>query len=138
MDAVEKAREQVATLIAAEDPSQIFFTSGATESNNWVLKCNPGWLIAVSVFEHSSLREPAWTMQHEVLEANGVVIEPPNVVMDLISMMSVNNEIGTCWSVDKFLEYASYFHSDVTQDAGKLPVDLHWLDLASLSAHKFD
>jgi cysteine desulfurase len=55
-EAVERAREQVALLIGAEDPSQIYFTSGATEANNWVVKVADE--IFASPFEHSSMLEP--------------------------------------------------------------------------------
>ena len=55
--AVELARQRLATLIGAEDSSQILFTSGATESNNWVVSNFPDG--ATTPFEHSSMREPA-------------------------------------------------------------------------------
>ena len=59
MDAVDVARGQVAELLGAEDPAQIVFTSGATESNNWIARSFG--LLEVSRFEHSSMRVAAET-----------------------------------------------------------------------------
>lgn len=66
-DAVERARAQVAQLIGAEDPSQIYFTSGATESNNWVF--NAADHVIVSPFEHSAMMEPALRRGAWILES---------------------------------------------------------------------
>ncbi|HWA83036.1 MAG TPA: cysteine desulfurase family protein, partial [Fimbriimonadaceae bacterium] len=68
-DAVERARAQVAALVGADDPSQIYFTSGATEANNWVL--NAADQIVISPFEHSSMREPAIRRGGWILESFG-------------------------------------------------------------------
>lgn len=76
-EAVEQAREHVAALIGAEDPSQIYFTSGATEANNWVL--NAADEIIISPFEHSAIREPAirrkcWLLENhdQLMNVDGV------------------------------------------------------------------
>lgn len=174
-DAVERARAQVAQLIGAEDPSQVYFTSGATESNNWVL--NAAAEVVISPFEHSSIRDPArnrggWELENQglALPAAGISYvkkqgaltkrrairretPSPNETIDarlvrhrstpdlrgrvLTSVMAVNNEIGTTWTVSKYAHAGDLLHSDLTQAVGKIPVSLEGLDYASFSAHKF-
>lgn len=140
-DAVERARAQVAEAIGAEDPSEIVFTSGATEANNWLLSAFPGaW---VSPVEHSSI----W----EQVEPRGLRVLPNNphewVGSDLISpeldglvsLMTVNNETGTQF----VLPPAELLHTDATQAIGKVPFSvrrppgLQPVDYVSFSAHKF-
>lgn len=135
MGAVERAQEQVAALLGAEDPQQVFFTSGATESNNWVLHLHAS--AAISPFEHSAMDEPARELGFEVLGNDGLAIEPPDRRYELISVMDVNNEIGARWGVSDLSDYADFLHSDITQAVGKLPVNLEPLAYASFSAHKF-
>ena len=135
MRAVDAARERVAELLGAEDPSQIVFTSGATESNNWVLSGFPTG--AVSPFEHSAVREPALRRGFAILPNDGLKIVPPTGAVELVSVMSVNNELGTIWRPQAWKGGARYLHSDITQQAGKLQIDLQGIDFASLSAHKF-
>ncbi len=127
--AVEWAREQVALLIGAEDPSEVTFTSGATEANNWVLSAYPD--AAISPFEHSSIWEHDGM---KVLGNDGWSLHPPATQVELVSVMLVNNETGAILEpppTDALL------HRDVTQAAGKLPVSLEGVAFASLSAHKF-
>lgn len=133
--AVESARERVAALIGAEDPSQIVFTSGATESNNWVLRNHLAGV--TSPFEHAAVRELAEQMSYDVLENDGTELLPSPKAADLLTVMSVNNEIGTRWDVREITTGAAARHSDMTQSVGKLPTDVSGLDYASFSAHKF-
>lgn len=133
--AVELARERVASLIQAEDPSQIIFTSGATESNNWII--NAFTTGAVSPFEHSAVREPAIAKGFKILRNIGLEVCQPEESVELISVMSVNNEIGSRWDPRPFRSHGKALHSDITQQVGKIAVNLDGLDFASLSAHKF-
>jgi cysteine desulfurase len=133
--AVDLARERVAQLVGAEDPAQVVFTSGATESNNWMLAA--GWGQAfISPFEHSAVREPALARGYRLLENEGLQCQHP-ARADLISVMSVNNEIGARWNPLHFREATRKLHSDITQQVGKLPTFVEGLDYASFSAHKF-
>jgi cysteine desulfurase len=157
--AVEKARAQVAVLLGAE-PAEIVWTSGATESNNLALK---GALefrgarnahIVTSKTEHKCVLD---TCRH--LETQGVrvtYLKPgpdgavsPEQVLEaltpdtvLVSLMWVNNEIGTVQEVTRLApllrERGVLFHVDAVQAAGKLPIDLRSvpIDLLSVSAHK--
>lgn len=128
--AVERAREHVAALLGADDPAEIFFTSGATESNNWVLKQYKS--IAVSPFEHSSIWEIARARELLVLDNDGW--ELSNSDADLTAVMAVNNETGALLSLPKGTRAALV---DMTQAAGKVPAYAADADFASLSAHKF-
>lgn len=134
MAGVDQARQRVASLLGADDPVQVVFTSGATESNNWVLSSYSGG--AISPFEHSAVREPALVRGYKVLPNHGPVISRPEYFPDLISVMGVNNETGSIWEPATFRAYARTLHSDITQQLGKIPLDLTGLDYASMSAHK--
>jgi cysteine desulfurase len=133
--AVELARERVASLLRAEDPSQIIFTSGATEANNWIINAFSSG--AISPFEHSAVREPAIAKGLDILRNVGLEVCQPDETVELISLMSVNNEIGSRWDPLRFRAKAKVLHSDITQQAGKTEVNLDGIDFASLSAHKF-
>lgn len=130
--AVEVARERLASLIGAEDPQQIFFTSGATEANNWVASMfdEDAWL---SPFEHDAMREPAIERGWRVLENDGLNLEMP-ATSRIVSVIGVNNELGFVLEPSPA---PGLRHSDITQQVGKLPVDLAHLDFASMSGHKF-
>jgi cysteine desulfurase len=127
--AVCKAREQVAALIRADDPSEVCFTSGATEANNWVLRAFP--TIAVSPFEHGSVRQFAEHHGAIVLKNKGWSLE--TAAADLTSVMHVNNETGAILEMPR----ARKTHSDATQAVGKIPFDAKRYDFVSMSAHKF-
>ncbi|HWD40676.1 MAG TPA: cysteine desulfurase family protein [Fimbriimonas sp.] len=130
MGAVDLARQRVADLIEAEDPSQIFFTSGATEANNWLLRGFKD--IAISPYEHSSLFEAAKHLGKRVLTPDFKSIGNPEV----LSVMTVNNETGQVWDVREWSGQAAAIHADATQALGKIPFSVAGLDYASFSAHK--
>lgn len=125
-EAVEEARDQVAWAIGAEDPSQIIFTSGATESNNWILRNMP--TLAVSRLEHSSLRVAGEVLARPTLRNEGYVVE----AAPLSSVMAVNNETGGV----VVAENAQDLHVDATQAIGKVPWQVGQVAWASMSAHK--
>lgn len=132
-EAVEKARAQIATLIGAEDPEQIIFTSGSTEACNVVLKAL-GPTTHVSPFEHSAIRVPAARMHCPVIPNDGWKLTPDPEAKKL-AVMKVNNETGAVLNprmVDK-----AFVFSDITQAIGKIPIDISECDAAALSAHKF-
>jgi cysteine desulfurase len=132
--AIDEATWQLAALLEIA-PEQLYFTSGATESNNWVLKAGATWTI--SPFEHSAMREPALATGARQLANRGENLEPAQHETDGLSVMSVNNETGTRWDVRELRGVARILHSDITQSVGKLPLALEEIDYASLSAHKF-
>jgi len=134
--AVELARQRVSELLGAEDSGQVVFTSGATESNNWVLaeyaKLGGG---KVSPFEHSSVREAAKHHGYALLPNDGYDLSISGVGAGLVSVMSVNNETGA--RLDVLGTRQIHRHADITQQVGKLPIDLNGIGYASFSAHKF-
>lgn len=157
--AVDIARMEIAQLINAPDHG-IFFTSGATESNNWAiaglmpaLGREPGGRILVSAVEHPCVLESASHCGLEVTElpvdqAGGVDPEQVRTEVDrggvrLISVMLANNEIGTIQPVAAIGRIAReaevWLHCDAAQAAGRIPVNFERLgvDLMSLTAHKF-
>lgn len=136
--AIEKAREQIAEAINAE-PKQIFFTSGATESNNWV--CSIFDRVLCSPYEHHSiLNHPHTTeMAMTIPLVNNIYRHIPN----LVSHMFVNNETGEIYDIVNIAKVSHEmnipFHTDATQAFGHIPIDVKKLDcdFLSLSGHKF-
>jgi cysteine desulfurase len=156
---VETARRQVAALIGAR-PTEIIWTSGATESNNLAIKgaarfhADRGRHIVTSRTEHKAvldtcrqLEKEGWQVSY-VLPGPGGIVGPTQVEAVLrpdtvlVSVMFVNNEIGTVNEVEAIgrlcHERGVLFHVDAAQAAGKLPLDVEVVgaDLLSLSAHK--
>ena len=157
--AVTHAREQVAALIGAQ-PREVFFTAGGTESDNWVvfgaadkLKEKGNHIITTKVEHHAMLHSCQFLEKHgyEVtyldIDKDGRV--SPQALEDaitdrtiLISIMMVNNEIGTVQPIKELAAVAKkhniLFHTDAVQALGNVPIDVKELgiDLMSLSSHK--
>lgn len=136
--AIEKAREQVAKAINAE-PKQIFFTSGATESNNWV--CSIFDRVLCSPYEHHSiLNRPNAISASKYCSLECDIQEK---LPDLVSYIMVNNELGTMYDVSSMADICHknfvLFHTDATQAFGHILIDVKTLncDFLSLSGHKF-
>ena len=154
----EYATSRIASMLGVKD-SEVIYTSGATESNNMVLKGvasrykNRGNHIITSNLEHSSILETC-----KYLESNGFIIDYVNVkengLIDLehlkslindktilVSIAMVDSEIGIRQNVDEISmivrEYPKcYFHVDATQAIGKIKVNFANIDFLSMSAHK--
>ena len=157
--ALDEAREKVAALINAKD-NEVYFTGCGSESDNWVLKGvasslkNKGNHIITTVTEH-----PAMLRTCEYLEKNGYEVtylgiddqgrlnpaELEAAIKDttiLVSIMMVNNEIGTIHPIKELAAIAKkhgvLFHTDAVQAVGNVPIDVKDLgvDFLSMSAHK--
>ncbi|QIQ42149.1 MAG: IscS subfamily cysteine desulfurase [Buchnera aphidicola (Microlophium carnosum)] len=158
-EAVDIARNQIASLIGA-DSREIVFTSGATESNNLAIKGiasfykKKGQHIITSKTEHKSvldtcryLESKGFLLTYLTPKNNGIIDLndlKKNIKKDtiLVSIMHVNNEIGIIQDIDSISKICRnngvFFHVDATQSVGKIPIDLKKLsiDLMSFSAHK--
>ena len=158
-DACNNARKTIAGILNA-DPSEIYFTSGGTESDNWALvssalKGGKDKNIVISTIEHHAIIETA-----EFLEKMGYEIRKApvdefgkvrlDVLKDLVddntvlvSVMTANNEIGTIEPIDEISkiahEHGALFHTDAVQAFCHIPIDVKKseIDLLSASGHKF-
>ena len=157
--AIDHAREQVANAIGAT-PSEIFFTSGATESDNWVLRGmayqhkNKGNHIITTAIEHHAMLHTCQALEKEGFEVtylevdeNGLVTpeQVKNAITDktiLVSVMFANNEIGTIEPIEQIgavcKEKGVVFHTDAVQAFGAVPIDVNKMniDLLSITGHK--
>jgi len=162
--AVEKARKQVALGLKCA-PQEIYFTSGATESNNWAIiglveHClseapgQPIHIISAKTEHNSILGILSYLKKSRNIEVDFLPVNSAGMVTvdqvqksikphtKLISLMWVNNELGSIHPISEISSLARqhkiYFHSDATQAVGKIPIDLQEakIDLLSLSGHK--
>jgi cysteine desulfurase len=159
--AVEDAREQVAEAIGAH-PSEIVFTGGGTDADNLALKGaahklrGNGNHIVTTAFEHHGVLNPVGWLAAQGFEISKVRIGPSGLVDPveiasainratvLVSVMAVNNEIGTVHPITDIVQAVktaapnALVHTDAVQALGNIPVDVDaWgVDLAAFAAHK--
>ncbi len=156
--AVEKAREQVATLIGARD-EEIVFTSGGTEADNFAIEgtalANPERNhIITSAIEHHAVIETCRFLERRGFKVTYLPVDKEGLVnptdvrntitdkTSLISIMHANNEIGIIQPIKELAviarEAGVYIHTDAVQTVGQIPVNVDDLgvDLLSMSAHK--
>lgn len=153
---VDEARVNIAKALHTK-PENIFFTSGGTESDNWVLENaqNFGRHIITSSIEHhavlnkcASLEKEGMTVSYVGTDRDGLVnpYEIENEIRNntaLISIMFANNEIGTIEPIEEIGRIAKkhhiMFHTDAVQAFGHVPIDVEeqGIDMLSASSHKF-
>jgi cysteine desulfurase len=157
--ALEESREIVADLMGAK-PSEVIFTSSATESNNLALKGvafanrKKGNHIIISSIEHSCIMESAKWLEKQGFEITRLkvdkygLVDPEDVKKAikketiLVSIMHANNEIGTIEPIEEIgkicKERGVYFHTDAAQSFGKIPINVNKMniDLMTVSSHK--
>jgi cysteine desulfurase len=156
-----QAREQVAKLLEVK-PSEIYFTSGGTEGNNLAIKGaasinkNRGRHLITSSVEHPSVRAAMEQLEEEGFEITYLPVDETGRISAadvekairketiLISIMQVNNEVGTVQPIEEvgniLKKYpAILFHVDAVQGIGKVPLSLtkNRVDFCSISGHKF-
>lgn len=158
--AIEDAREEIANIIGA-NPSEIYFTSCGSESDNTAIKGiaraykSKGNHIITSKIEHPAVLETCRSLEKEGFKISYVDVDESGIVKleeleklinkntILISIMFANNEIGTIEPIGKIgkiaKEHHVIFHTDAVQAVGSINIDVNRLniDSLSLSAHKF-
>lgn len=158
-EALEKARGQVASLIGAK-ANEVFFTAGGSEADNWALegvadalKDKGNHIITTEIEHHAILHTAEYLEKHGIdvtyldVDAEGRVNpeDVKNAITDktvLISIMMVNNEVGTIEPIKEIAEIAHnhgiLFHTDAVQALGNVPIDVDnmSIDLMSMSGHK--
>ena len=159
---LDASRQQIADLIGKKS-DEIFFTSGGTEGDNWVIKgvafekAKFGKHIIVSAIEHPAVKESALWLKSQGfevdfapvdekgfvdVEALGALIRPDTI---LISVMAVNNEIGSIQPIQAISELLAdkptiSFHVDAVQALAKIPTEKYLterVDFVTFSSHKF-
>ena len=157
---IESARKSIAKQLNAT-ASEIIFTSCGTEANNWILRSAVKDLkvkrIITSKIEHHAVLHTVEMLQHEFgIQVDFVAIKPTGEIdftdlvellsdtkKTLVSLMHVNNEIGTVLNMEKAVRlcqaHNALFHTDTVQSVGKTEIDLQNcpVDFLVASAHKF-
>lgn len=160
--AVKQARQVLSNAIGAssDDPSEIIFTSGATEANNLALKgiaeayFQKGRHLITLQTEHSAVLEPCRYLERLGFEVTYLPVQPDGLLdihllaeairpeTVLVSVMAANSEIGVLQPLGEIgalcRERGVLFHTDAAQAIGKIPLDVQAMsiDLMSLTAHK--
>lgn len=159
---LEASRKQIAELLG-KDSREIFFTSGGTEGDNWVIKgvafekAHLGKHIIVSAIEHPAVKESALWLKWQGFEVDFAPVNAQGFVnvsaleslirpdTTLVSVMAVNNEIGAIQPIQEISQLLAdkptiSFHVDAVQAIGKVPTEQYLtdrVDFASFSGHKF-
>ena len=160
--ALDVARERIAKSIGCK-PNEIYFTSGATESNNWALKGLAEKFektdkkhIITSQIEHPSILETCKYLEKKGFKVTYLPVDEDGLVSLaelihhlnsktlVVSIMSANNEIGTIQNLKAIAqtvkEKGVYFHTDATQAIGAVNIDVKsmGIDMLTLSGHKIN
>ena len=157
---VDRARDRIAAAINAKSANEIYFTSGGTEADNWAIKGiahaykSKGKHIITSSIEHHAVLDACKQLESEGFEVTYLPVDKFGLVnladvihairedTILISIMAVNNEVGTIQNIKAIAktahDYNIIFHTDAVQAIGAFKIDVQdmEIDAMSMSAHK--
>ena len=157
---VDRARDRIAHAIHAKKSNEIYFTSGGTEADNWAIKgivhayASKGKHIITSSIEHHAVLDACKQLEKEGYEVTYLPVDKHGLVnvadvlhaikktTTLISIMAVNNEVGTIQNLKAIAktahDYGIIFHTDAVQAIGAVKIDVQdmEIDAMSMSAHK--
>ena len=157
---VDRARDRVANAIGAEKSNEIYFTSGGTEADNWAIRGiahaykEKGKHIITSQIEHHAVLDACKSLEEEGYEVTYLPVDSTGLVSitdlihaikketTLISIMAVNNEVGTIQNVKAIAkiahDYDIVFHTDAVQALGALKLNVKdmEIDAMTISGHK--
>ena len=160
MAIVDRARDRVKEAINASKANEIYFTSGGTEADNWAIigvahaYAQKGKHIITSQIEHHAVLHACEQLEKEGYEVTYLPVDSTGLVKlpellhairkdtTLISIMSVNNEVGTIQNIKAIAkiahDYGILFHTDAVQAIGNVKMDVQdmEIDLLSMSSHK--
>lgn len=160
MKAVDVARERIAKAIGCL-PSEVYFTSGGSESDNWAIKGmaemhkDKGNHIITTKIEHPAVIQTCKALEKQGFEVTYLDVDSEGIISTkqledaitertiLISVMFANNEIGSIQPIAEIGEiakkYKIAFHTDAVQAVGNVPIDVKAMniDMLSMSGHKF-
>lgn len=156
----DRARDRIAKAINANKSNEIYFTSGGTEADNWAIKgiahaySNKGKHIITSAIEHHGVLDACKELESEGYEVTYLPVDKTGLVnmaellhsirkdTTLISIMAVNNEVGTIQNIKAIAkiahDYGVIFHTDAVQALGAIKIDVQdmEIDAMTLSGHK--
>ena len=146
--AIERARCTIAECIGA-DMDEIYFTSGGTEGDNWIIRMSSGPVYTSAIEHHAVLNACSYLNDRDVkympVDAKGTVLIPDELSKGgLISVMMANNETGVIQPVKKYASIAHenglLFATDAVQAMGHIAIDVKemGIDYLAASAHKFN
>ncbi|MBM6613531.1 cysteine desulfurase [Desemzia sp. RIT804] len=159
---LQQSRKQIASIIGVQE-SEIYFTSSGTEGDNWAIKGTAiekmryGKHLITTMIEHPAVKESMAQLEQLGFEVTYLPVNEEGIISAadvksairpdtiLVSIMAVNNEVGSVQPIEEvgevLREYPSiHFHVDAVQAIGKVPLDLSSssrIDLATFSGHKF-
>lgn len=157
---VDRARDRIAHAINAQKSNEIYFTSGGTEADNWAIKgiaranASKGKHIITSSIEHHAVLDSCKQLEKEGFEVTYLPVDKFGIVSVadlihairkdtiLVSIMAVNNEVGTIQNIKALAktahDYGVIFHTDAVQAIGAFKIDVQdmEIDAMSISAHK--
>ena len=157
---VDRARDRIAHAVNAKSSQEIYFTSGGTEADNWAIRgiahaySNKGKHIITSQIEHHAVLDSCKRLESEGFEVTYIPVDSNGLVKivdllhairkdtTLISIMAVNNEVGTIQNIKAIAkiahDYDVIFHTDAVQALGTIKLDVQdmEIDAMTMSAHK--